>query len=313
MRDAALAICTQDLSKTYRDGTRALHGVDLEVRRGDVFCLLGPNGAGKTTLTRILATQLLPSGGSARVLGFDVEHEARALRPRLATVPQQSAPDDQLRIDEHVFYYLVARGLSRSAASDATASITDRMGLGDRRRNLVATLSGGMKRRVLLCMALASPAELLLLDEPTVGLDVLVRRDLWRSLLDSKSDRTVLLTTHSMEEAEALADRVAIVSSGELLACGTVAELRGLAPASRKVVLQKNSLPRVRVEGLGHVQEHAATLAVFPRNESDLRRLMALCIEARAEASVLHTTLEDAFVYLVGREERAVPEPGVLA
>ncbi len=294
------AILTEGLKRTYKNGVMALRGVNLEVRPGEVFCLLGPNGAGKTTLTRILATQLAPSAGTARVFGRDIMSHTRWVRERLAVVPQQSFPDQQLKVWEHIFYYLVARGLSWREGKRVTREIVEQLGMTDKHDELVQSLSGGMMRRVLLCMALATRAPLMLLDEPTVGLDVLMRRQVWRSLMASKASSTVLLTTHSMEEAEALADRIGILGEGEMVACGTVAELRRLAPGPEKVVFTEGALPRAHLETYGYVQEYAGKWAVFPGDRAALQSLLQTAVAAGVETSLLHTSLEDVFVYLVG-------------
>ena len=293
-------LAAEKVSKTYKNGVRAVHRVDLEVRQGEVLCLLGPNGAGKTTLTRILATQLSPSEGTARVCGYDVTRQTKEVRRLLAVVPQQCFPDYQLKVWEHVFYYLAARGMSWRQARKATREIVERLGLAAKFGDLISDLSGGMRRRVLLAMALAAGAPVLLLDEPTAGLDVLLRRELWQSLTATRHERTVLLTTHSMEEAEALADRIGIMGEGELVACGTVAELRALAPGEQKVVVDEGALPRAELERFGYLQEYAGKWAVFPPDTEAVRRLMQVAVEAEVEASLLHTSLEDVFVYLVG-------------
>jgi ABC-2 type transport system ATP-binding protein len=294
------AIEAEGLTKSYKTGTQALRGVDLEVRPGEVFCLLGPNGAGKTTLTRILATQLAPTAGTARVFGLDIDRQVREVRHLLSVVPQQSFPDVQLTVREHILYYLVARGMSWREGKEATRTVVEQLGLGDKHDALIQSLSGGMRRRVLLCMAIASRARLMLLDEPTAGLDVLTRRDVWKSLTALKAERTVLLTTHSLEEAEALADRIGIMGEGKLVACGTLAELKRLAPGTQKVVFDEEVLPREQLERFGHLQEYAGKWAIFPPDREALQGLLDLAVASGVETSLLHTSLEDVFVYLVG-------------
>ena len=294
------AIAAEGLTKTYKTGTQALCEVDLEVRPGEVFCLLGPNGAGKTTLTRILATQLAPSAGTARVFGLDVDRQVRQVREILSVVPQASSPDIQLKVREHVLYYLVARGMSWREGKEATRAIIEELGLAEKSDALIQTLSGGMRRRVLLCMALASRARLLLLDEPTAALDVLTRRDVWKGLVAQKAERTVWLTTHSLEEAEALADRIGIMGEGRLVASGTLAELKRLAPGTQKVVFHEDALPRAQLERYGYLQEYAGRWAIFPPDRDALQALLDLAVAAGIETSLLHTSLEDVFVYLVG-------------
>jgi ABC-2 type transport system ATP-binding protein len=297
---AMLAIHAQELTKIYRSGLKALQGIDLHVESGEVFCLAGPNGAGKTTLVRILGTQLAATQGEVRILGFDLVTQMDEIRTRLAVVPQEARAYPDLLVWEHIYYYLVARGFQRSAARSATRSIIDDLGLDGKYDQPVARLSGGMRHRVLLGMALASGSELLLLDEPTASLDVLIRRQTWDLLKRLARRTTILLTTHSMEEAEALADRVGIVHNGRLIAVGTPRELRMKAPGRFKVVLDESSMAREQLAAWGHLHVYAGKWAVFFDDETSLRRFLDVTVERSIESSVLHATLEDVFVHLVG-------------
>jgi ABC-2 type transport system ATP-binding protein len=300
-----LAIDAQQVRRTYRGEIDALKGVDLAIRRGEIFCLVGPNGAGKTTLVRILGTQLAMTSGTVRILGFDLATQIGRIRAGLAMVPQGAFPDPYLKVWEHIYYYLLARGSSRSQARAATETVVQRLGLAEKRDAPVSALSGGMRRRVLLGMALGSDAGLLLLDEPTTGLDLLVRRETWNVLSGLREQgRTVLLTTHSMEEAEVMADRVAILNEGRLVAVGTPAELRRLAPGRQKVVFDEHSLPRELLEAFGRVEVFAGKWAVFVQREEELRSLLDLAVERRIEASVFNATLEDVFVHIVAGDHR---------
>jgi ABC-2 type transport system ATP-binding protein len=299
------AILARGIAKTYANGVEALCGLDLEVEEGELFCLIGPNGAGKTTLMRILGTQLAATAGKISVFGWDMASAVRRVRGVIAAVPQGCRPDPYLRVWEHVYYYLLARDGSRAAARAATEEVLASLGLAGKRDELVGSLSGGMSRRVLLAMALASRSRLLLLDEPTVGLDLLARRETWKLLARLKNEsRTILLTTHSMEEAEALADHVGIVDRGRLVALGTAGELRRQAPGRQKVVIAENAVPLGLLEALGRVEFYAGKWAVFVDHETDLRHLLDLMVERRVEAAVLESTLEDVFVHLVGGGER---------
>jgi ABC-2 type transport system ATP-binding protein len=158
-----------------------------------------------------------------------------------------------------------------------------------------------MRRRVVLAMALASPAEILYLDEPTAGLDVLIQRETWELLAALKREKTILLTTHLMQEAEALADRLAIIDRGRIVARGTSAELRELAPGRQKVVVSEDSLPRERIESFCSLRRYAGNWALYTRGDEDTRRLLDIAVEHHVEASVVNTTLEDTFIQLVGR------------
>lgn len=299
------AIEARGVSKTYKkNGVEALKGIDLEVQEGEILCLLGPNGAGKTTLVRILATQLEPTAGEIILLGMRLRGRAWEIRQRLSTVPQSVWPDTGLTVREQIHYYLAGRGMGWRSARRAAEEVIEQLGLGDKRDEKIAFLSGGMARRVVLGMALACPSDLLFLDEPTAGLDVLIRRETWQLLARLKRRRTTILTTHSMEEAEVLADRVAIINEGELVAVGTPRELHALAPGRQKVVVAEDSLPRAEAERLGSLQLFAGNWALYTRDDEATRRLLDLAVHHRVEASVLNTNLEDVFVNLVGNHHQ---------
>ena len=200
------------LGKTYPRGTEALKGVSFGIRKGEVFCLLGRNGAGKTTLLRILATQLRPTAGQALVLGHDVLKEPKAIRPRISVVPQEARPQMMLSAYDHIRLMCQIRGMRKAEALRRTREVMEELELWEHKDKLTADLSGGLRQRVLLGMALIADPEVLFLDEPTIGLDPVGRRQVWAMVrrLASKGV-TVLLTTHYMDEAEKLAHRLAII------------------------------------------------------------------------------------------------------
>ncbi len=222
-----LAVETKALSHRYAGSARAaLDGLDLQVRRGEIFGLLGPNGGGKTTAFRILASSLAPSGGSASVLGIDVLGRPAELRRRIGVVFQNPGLDRKLTVQENLRYHGRLYGLAGSELQERIAQSLHRLRLGDRARELTETLSGGLRRRVELAKGLLHRPELLLLDEPSTGLDPGARKDLWAHLKELKEGGiTVLLTTHLMEEAENC-DRLAILDRGRLVASGTPEELK---------------------------------------------------------------------------------------
>lgn len=299
-----LAVEARNVTKTYRNGVHALRGIDLEIRRGELFCLLGPNGAGKTTLMRILGTRLRLSAGEVKILGHDLTRQVTEIRKHIAALPQEARPFPTIKVWEHIYYYLGVRGQNRGEARRRTEDILARLGLTEKRDHTVAQLSGGMRHRVLLGMVLAAASEILLLDEPTTGLDVLLRRQTWDllNLLKKRTQTTILLTTHSMEEAAALADRVGIVSQGKLVAIGTLPELFQLAPGRWKVVIDKETMPRDRLGEFGTTQSYAGKWAVFFKDIDAAQRFLRFTAERELEAALLRTTLEDIFVYLVGDE-----------
>ena len=204
------------LCKTYQGGLKALDGVDLTIRKGEIFALLGPNGAGKTTLIGAVCGLVRPSAGTMFAFGHDLERDWRAARRRIGLVPQEMATDMFESVIRTVKYSRGLFGLAPDAAR--IEEILRSLSLWDKRDTQIRNLSGGMKRRVLIAKALAHEPELLFLDEPTAGVDVELRKDMWRQI-GALRDKgvTVILTTHYIEEAQEMADRVGIIDKGRLL------------------------------------------------------------------------------------------------
>jgi len=204
------------LTKTYASGLQALKRVDLEIRRGEIFALLGPNGAGKTTLISIICGIVTPTSGQVRVDGHDILREYRVTRARIGLVPQELHTDMFETVWNTVRF---SRGLFGLAPDPAhLEKVLRDLSLWEKRDDKIMTLSGGMKRRVLIAKALAHEPQILFLDEPTAGVDVELRRDMWSLVRRLRaSGVTIILTTHYIEEAEEMADRIGVVSKGELI------------------------------------------------------------------------------------------------
>ncbi len=215
-------IVTERLSKRYSGGNYALRELTVTASR-KVTSIIGRNGAGKTTLIRILSTQLLPSGGRATVEGYDVVSEAHEIRKRIVSIPQEAAPIGILTAFEQVKMYLVGRGYSFKEAGDSANRALDQLELREAKNMPTDTLSGGMKRKMFVAMALAANADVVFLDEPTTGLDPLSRLEVWSAI--RQIDSTIILTTHYMEEAEQLSNEVILIERGQSLEQGTPAEL----------------------------------------------------------------------------------------
>ena len=223
----APTIVTEHLSRKFGD-VLAVREVDLTVSRGEIFGLLGPNGAGKTTLVKMLTTILTPTSGSARVSGFDVRRDPRQVRQRIGYVPQMLSADGALTGHENLLLSARLYGIRRSDRPRRIAEALDFMGLRDSARRLVREYSGGMIRRLEIAQSMLHQPDVLFLDEPTVGLDPVARHAVWdrvRSLRD-QFRTTVLLTTHDMDEADALCERVAIMHRGTFAAIGSPGELK---------------------------------------------------------------------------------------
>ncbi len=214
----------KDLKKVYGGGFEALKGVTLEVRQGEILALLGPNGAGKTTLISTICGITTASSGSVSVAGHDIQSDFRAARALIGLVPQEVALEPFEKVFNTVRF---SRGLfGKPAGDNVVEQILKRLSLWDKRDAQVKELSGGMKRRVLIAKALSHGPRVLFLDEPTAGVDVELRKDMWEIVEDLKADGvTIILTTHYIEEAEAIADRVGVINHGELLLVEEKADL----------------------------------------------------------------------------------------
>jgi ABC-2 type transport system ATP-binding protein len=226
------------LSKVYKDGTRALSDVTF-MSSAKILTVLGRNGAGKTTLLRILSTQLLPSGGIARIMGYDIIKDAKIVRKLMVSIPQEAKPVGFASPFEHVIMFLTSRGHSLSSAREEARKALKEIGLWEVKDKPCDDLSGGMKRKVFVAMAMSSNAEVIFLDEPTTGLDPISRLEVW-SIIRALRSR-IVLTTHYMEEAEELSHEILMLGRGRVIAKGSKEEL--LSPLKGKV----------RVEGVGEL------------------------------------------------------------
>ncbi len=225
------AIRTEKLAKTYRDrkggDVRALEGLDLLVPRGEFFGLLGPNGAGKSTAIGMITTTVVPTGGQAWVAGFDVVRKPAEVKRRIGVVPQQSSLDRSLTTWENLYYHGRFFGLRPKVARQRSTELLEMFGLAERAKTKPWMLSGGLAQRMMAARALMHEPEILILDEPTSGIDPQTRANLWDRLRDlHRHGTTILLTTHYLDEADELCERLAIVDHGRLLAEGTPDELK---------------------------------------------------------------------------------------
>lgn len=266
-------VVTDSLRKVYKDGTVALDGVTMELR-GKISCLLGRNGAGKTTMTKILSTQMKPTSGKAEVLGMDVVREARELRRRVTSVPQEAKPVGIASPLEHLVMFLTAKGYSISESIRRSREVLKTIGLGNVMEKSTDELSGGMKRKVFVAMAIASESEAVFLDEPTTGLDPISRIEVWSALREL--DSNIVLTTHYMEEAEELCEKIAVIDRGRLWGIGSPQELlspmRGL----------------VRVEGRGDIIVGRTRISYVPEAEAGEMVKMGYTVK--------RISLEDLFI-----------------
>ena len=301
---ATAVISVRDLQHRY-DARPALAGVSFDVKPAEIFGLLGPNGSGKTTLFRILSTLMLPSSGSAEIMDCDVARDPRGVRRRIGVVFQQQSIDSKLTAAENLRHQGHLYGMSGSALSARIAEMLRRVGLSDRADDRAETFSGGMQRRLELARGLMHRPAVLLLDEPSTGLDPGARRDLWQYLETLRSEEGVsaLVTTHLMEEAEHC-DRLAILHEGRIVALGTPAELKreiggevvvleAADPDSlARRISQRFSQPATVVEGTVRLEREGA------------HRFVTEVVEAFPgeihSAFISEPTLEDVFIHRTG-------------
>ncbi len=298
-----------NLTKTYASGRQALKEVSLEIEQGEIFALLGPNGAGKTTLINIVCGIVTPTSGSVRVAGHDIVREYRATRAMIGLVPQELTTDTFETVLSTVTF---SRGLfGRAANPSYVEQVLRQLSLWERRKDRIRTLSGGMKRRVLIAKALVHEPQLLFLDEPTAGVDVELRRDMWALVRElRKSGVTIILTTHYIDEAEEMAERIGVINKGELVVVeekATLMKKLGKKQLTLHLVQPMTALPAelrdwpLKLNSAGQELEYS-----FQAGEERtgipalLRRLGELGI-AFTDLNTRQSSLEDIFIDLVHR------------
>jgi ABC-2 type transport system ATP-binding protein len=316
-----LAVEASGLVKTFGD-VRAVDGVDLAIPRGGVYGVLGPNGAGKTTTLLVLATLLLPDGGTARVLGHDVVADAHAVRSRVSVTGQFASVDEDLTGLENLV--LVARllGYRGPAARGRAQQLLDAFGLGEAAGRQVKKYSGGMRRRLDIAASIVPTPELLFLDEPTTGLDPRSRGQVWdivRGLVAGGT--TVLLTTQYLDEADKLADRIAVIDTGRVIAEGTTAELKasvgtGALHVRLRDPAQRPEAERLLVAALGapvHLEPDPAVLSARVADPDRVAPALADLVGAdirTSEFALGQPSLDEVFLAITGRPaEDARSEP----
>ncbi len=278
----------RNLNKRYKDGPHANRDISLTVNWGEALGVLGPNGAGKTTLVRQITTELVPSSGEVRVRGIDAVADPDQAKARIGVVPQEARLFDGLSVHQHLRIFGVLRGLSRRDARHRTDELIEQLDLKAHRNVPSERLSGGLRRRLLVGVAMLAEPDVLILDEPTVGLDVESRQRLWDVIQSYRQrDAAVLLTTHYMEEAETLCDRIGIIQDGRLISIDTIANLRASIGHEFKLVYE--------------TAEGRQTL--YGDNQAALADRVR--VEGVDEYAVMRTSLEDVYLALTqgAREE----------
>ncbi len=318
----------EDLVKIYRKSTvPAIDGLTLDIKRGGIFTLLGRNGAGKTTFLRIATTQLLPTSGTMKVFGLDVVKDPKPIRKRIAITPQEGRPLFTLNAKDHIALSLMMRGASREEAQAKIEPVLKTLDLESVGMMHSEELSGGLRQRILIAMTIVVDVELMFLDEPTIGLDPLGRRKVWDELirLKNEDERTIVLTTHYMDEAEALSDDLAIIDRGHVLARGNPREVkeRNVGPKTRVDVTHGFTFEELST--YGRTIKAGNLLRVFASDEV-AQEISREALRRKVPISISPVTLDDVFVELVGsgieqeeesaraevREEKEEPQRGMV-
>ena len=305
-------ITIDNLSKTYATGFRALKQVNLNIQRGEIFALLGPNGAGKTTLISIVCGIVNPSSGSVTVDGHDIVRDYRASRSLIGLVPQELSTDSFETVWNAVSF---SRGLFGKAANPAhIEKVLRALSLWDKKDNKIITLSGGMKRRLMIAKALSHEPQILFLDEPTAGVDVELRRDMWQLVRGLRETGvTIILTTHYIEEAEELADRIGVITHGELILVEKKTELMHKLGKKQLTLQLQQPLSHVPPElvsrGLTLSSDGNELVYTYDTQDADVG--VAELLKTLADAGIHYkdlrteqSSLEDIFVSLVTERSR---------
>jgi ABC-2 type transport system ATP-binding protein len=303
------AVQTFKLTKEFGDLV-AVNGVDLEIKKGELFSLLGPNGAGKTTTIMMLCCLLKPTSGTASILGYDIVKTPFAIKKLIGVSPQDTVLSERLNCWENLALIGKVYGLSSDAVKERSKKLLETMGLTERAKDQVRKFSGGMKRRLSIAMALVSDPQVLFLDEPTLGLDPQARRAIWEYIATLKGNKTIFLTTHYMEEADALSDRIGIIDEGRVVALGTSQELKTNNFEMRNMAVSTGNLTPEVIADLhnkySRVTMTKGDLKIYHK-DLDFKEIVDY-LHSRGvtvySAALGQPTLEDVFIQITGKKLR---------
>ncbi len=301
------AVESFNVAKLYKGSNKkALDDISLKIESGKISTLLGRNGAGKTTFVRICSTQLLPTSGKVLIFGDDVVSSPEKIRKIVSIVPQEGRPLRALTPWDHIYNWLKIRGECNNSASKKTSDILNRLDLYFAKDVPVLNLSGGMKQKILVGMAMATETPLLFLDEPTIGLDPVSRRQVWSLIKDWKNKgRTIVLTTHYMDEAELLSDSIFIIDKGKVISKGTMTNLRNTLNYQIRVdinesVKYNNRNIKDLFFSFGKIIDISSNSIRLFTYESNLKEISELAMKSNLSFAVSPITLDDIFVNLLG-------------
>ncbi|MCD6447502.1 MAG: ATP-binding cassette domain-containing protein [Thermoplasmata archaeon] len=305
------AISIENLRKEY-DGIVAVDGISFSVEEGEIFALLGPNGAGKTTTVRILTCQIKSTEGTAKIFGYDVNKDCSKIRRIIGIMPQETSLNELLTAEQNILFYGMLYDLPVREIKKRGKELLEAMGLFHRKDELVKNFSGGMKQRLSLIIALIHKPKILFLDEPTTGLDPQARRHIWEFIREINNEgTTIFLTTHYMEEADYLCDRVAIMDNGKIIALDTPAKLKNMM--EREKILQiemdydEGVIEAIKsVDGVKQISDEDGIIKIIVEDRKGLLLDIIRNISDRNIKSIatVEPTLEDVFIVLTGKRLR---------
>jgi ABC-2 type transport system ATP-binding protein len=307
--DNHFAIQTFSITKKFGNLV-SVDGVDLSVKEGELFSLLGPNGAGKTTTIKMLCCLLRPTSGTATIMGHDVRRDPIAVKKVIDVSPQETAIVEHLNAWENLELMGRVHGNEKEEVKKRSEDLLKMMGLTNRAKEQVRKYSGGMKRRLSIAMALVSNPQVLFLDEPTLGLDPQSRRAVWEHIASLKGEKTIVLTTHYLEEADSLADRIAIMDEGKIRALGTSRELKESISDMQVMVVKAKNLTIDAIKGLREIYPEVKEIEDGVEIKAkelrfseivDYLRPKGVEIESTSQKQI---TLDDVFLHLTGKELR---------
>ncbi len=309
VKDDTFAIQTYQLTKIF-NSVVAVDGIELNIKKGELFALLGPNGAGKTTTINMLCCLLKPTSGTATVMGYDINHQPFKIKELIGVSPQETVLSEHLNSQENLNLIGKIHGVSSRELKTRSQQLLETMRLTDRAKDQVRKFSGGMKRRLNVMMALIHNPEVLFLDEPTLGLDPQARRAIWEYIVRLKGEKTILLTTHYMDEADFLADRIGIMDEGKIAALGTSTELKTSMLEKHTMIIYAWNLTQKVIDEMrskyAEVEVTNGTMAITDKQldfKEIVDRLHSFGAVVRS-AYIKEPTLDDVFLHITGKELR---------
>jgi len=308
-KNGTFAIQTHQLTKIF-NSLVAVDGIELNIKKGELFALLGPNGAGKTTTINMLCCLLKPTGGTATIMGYDINRQPFKIKEIIGVSPQETVLSEHLNSQENLNLIGKIHSISSGELKTRSQQLLETMGLTGRAKDQVRKFSGGMKRRLNIIMALIHNPEVIFLDEPTLGLDPQARRAIWEYIVQLKGEKTILLTSHYMDEADFLADRIGIMDDGKIAALGTSTELKTSMLEKHTMIIYAWNLTRKAIDEMrsryAEVEVTNGTITITDK-QLDFKEIVDRLHSSGAvvrSAYIKEPTLDDVFLDITGKELR---------